>query len=68
MLAQIFTLAPNLALGNPVLAKHANIVPHCADVFEKLVLEAGAIVTTQFERGFFQVLTGLLSHRAASAL
>ena len=35
-------LAPNLALGNPVLAKHANIVPHCADVFEKLVIEAGA--------------------------
>lgn len=35
-------LAPNLALGNPVLAKHANIVPHCADVFEKLVREAGA--------------------------
>ena len=34
-------LAPNLALGNPVLAKHANIVPHCADVFEKLVREAG---------------------------
>lgn len=35
-------LAPNLALGNPVLAKHANIVPHCADIFEKLVREAGA--------------------------
>lgn len=35
-------LAPNLALGNPVLAKHANIVPHCADAFEKLVKEAGA--------------------------
>lgn len=35
-------LAPNLALGNPVLAKHANIVPHCADVFYKLVKEAGA--------------------------
>lgn len=35
-------LAPNLALGNPVLAKHANIVPHCADVFDKLVKEAGA--------------------------
>jgi succinate-semialdehyde dehydrogenase / glutarate-semialdehyde dehydrogenase len=35
-------LAPNLALGNPVLAKHAPIVPHCADAFEKLVLEAGA--------------------------
>ncbi|WP_130834636.1 NAD-dependent succinate-semialdehyde dehydrogenase [[Erwinia] mediterraneensis] len=35
-------LAPNLALGNPVLAKHANNVPHCADMFEKLVREAGA--------------------------
>ncbi len=35
-------LAPNLALGNPVLAKHANIVPHCADIFEQLVREAGA--------------------------
>ncbi|MFV9685832.1 NAD-dependent succinate-semialdehyde dehydrogenase [Pantoea sp. KXB45] len=35
-------LAPNLALGNSVLAKHANIVPHCADLFEKLVREAGA--------------------------
>ncbi|WP_312241712.1 NAD-dependent succinate-semialdehyde dehydrogenase [Pantoea sp.] len=35
-------LAPNLALGNPVLAKHANIVPHCADAFENLVKEAGA--------------------------
>ncbi|MFH8134050.1 NAD-dependent succinate-semialdehyde dehydrogenase [Pantoea osteomyelitidis] len=35
-------LAPNLALGNPVLAKHANIVPHCADAFEKLVAKAGA--------------------------
>lgn len=35
-------LAPNLALGNPVLAKHANSVPHCADAFEKLVAEAGA--------------------------
>ncbi len=35
-------LAPNLALGNPVLAKHANGVPHCADAFEKLVAEAGA--------------------------
>lgn len=35
-------LAPNLALGNPVLAKHANNVPHCAVVFEQLVREAGA--------------------------
>jgi succinate-semialdehyde dehydrogenase / glutarate-semialdehyde dehydrogenase len=35
-------LAPNLAAGNPVLAKHASIVPHCASVFEELVKEAGA--------------------------
>jgi succinate-semialdehyde dehydrogenase / glutarate-semialdehyde dehydrogenase len=34
--------APNLAAGNPVLAKHASIVPHCATVFEELVNEAGA--------------------------
>ncbi|MEP7455044.1 NAD-dependent succinate-semialdehyde dehydrogenase [Phyllobacterium sp. SB3] len=34
--------APNLAAGNPVLAKHASIVPHCATVFEELVREAGA--------------------------
>ncbi|MXG35996.1 aldehyde dehydrogenase family protein, partial [Escherichia coli] len=24
-------LAPNLAAGNPVIAKHASIVPHCAE-------------------------------------
>ncbi len=35
-------LAPNLALGNPVLAKHANNVPHCAETFAQLVREAGA--------------------------
>lgn len=35
-------LAPNLAAGNPVLAKHASIVPHCADTFARLVREAGA--------------------------
>lgn len=35
-------LAPNLAAGNPVLAKHAGIVPHCASVFEQMVLDAGA--------------------------
>ena len=35
-------LAPNLAAGNPVLAKHAANVPHCATLFEELVLEAGA--------------------------
>ncbi len=34
--------APNCAIGNPVLAKHAGIVPQCAEAFEKLVLEAGA--------------------------
>lgn len=35
-------LAPNLAAGNPVLAKHAANVPHCAVLFEQLVREAGA--------------------------
>ena len=35
-------LAPNLAAGNPVLAKHAPNVPHCASLFEALVSEAGA--------------------------
>ncbi len=35
-------LAPNLAAGNPVVVKHASIVPHCAEAFEKLVHEAGA--------------------------
>lgn len=35
-------LAPNLAAGNPVLAKHAPNVPHCATLFEELVTEAGA--------------------------
>lgn len=34
--------APNCGIGNPVLAKHAGIVPQCAEAFEKLVLEAGA--------------------------
>jgi len=35
-------LAPNLASGNSVIVKHASIVPHCAETFEKLVAEAGA--------------------------
>lgn len=35
-------LAPNLAAGNPIIVKHASIVPHCAEVFEQLVREAGA--------------------------
>jgi succinate-semialdehyde dehydrogenase/glutarate-semialdehyde dehydrogenase len=34
--------APNFAAGNPVISKHASIVPHCATVFEELVNEAGA--------------------------
>lgn len=34
--------APNFAAGNPVVSKHASIVPHCATVFEELVTEAGA--------------------------
>lgn len=34
--------APNIAVGNPVLAKHASIVPHCAVMFEELVTAAGA--------------------------
>lgn len=35
-------MAPNFAAGNPIVAKHASIVPHCASVFEELVTEAGA--------------------------
>lgn len=34
--------APNCAIGNPVLAKHAGIVPQCAEAFENLILESGA--------------------------
>jgi succinate-semialdehyde dehydrogenase / glutarate-semialdehyde dehydrogenase len=34
--------APNIAVGNPVLAKHASIVPQCAVMFEELVTAAGA--------------------------
>jgi succinate-semialdehyde dehydrogenase/glutarate-semialdehyde dehydrogenase len=34
--------APNFAAGNPVVSKHASIVPHCASMFEELVNEAGA--------------------------
>ncbi|RCX02898.1 MULTISPECIES: NAD-dependent succinate-semialdehyde dehydrogenase [Kosakonia] len=35
-------LAPNLAAGNPVICKHASIVPQCAETFAQLVREAGA--------------------------
>ena len=33
---------PNIAVGNPVLAKHASIVPQAAIAFEELVAAAGA--------------------------
>jgi succinate-semialdehyde dehydrogenase/glutarate-semialdehyde dehydrogenase len=35
-------IAPAIAVGNPVLFKHAEIVPHCAELFETLVRDAGA--------------------------
>lgn len=34
--------APNIAIGNPVLAKHASNVPQAAVAFEELVTAAGA--------------------------
>ena len=34
--------APNHAIGNPVILKHASIVPQCAEAFEKLIRDAGA--------------------------
>lgn len=37
-------VAPAIALGNPVLFKHASIVPQCAALFESIVLQAGAPV------------------------
>lgn len=38
----IRVVAPAIAVGNPVLFKHASIVPHCAALFENLVRQAGA--------------------------
>lgn len=38
----IRVVAPAIAVGNPVLFKHAGIVPHCAELFEQLVRDAGA--------------------------
>ncbi|GAN54675.1 NAD-dependent succinate-semialdehyde dehydrogenase [Tanticharoenia sakaeratensis] len=35
-------VAPAFAVGNSVLIKHAEIVPHCAVLFEALVRDAGA--------------------------
>lgn len=34
-------IAPQLAVGNVVVLKHASNVPQCANAFEKLMLEAG---------------------------
>ncbi len=38
----IRVVAPAIAIGNPVLIKHASIVAGCAALFEKLVKQAGA--------------------------
>lgn len=35
-------VAPAIALGNPVLFKHASIVPQCAALFEHLIKQTGA--------------------------
>lgn len=38
----IRVVAPAIAVGNPVIYKHAGIVPQCAAMFEDLVRKAGA--------------------------
>ena len=38
----IRVVAPAIAVGNPVLFKHASIVPRCAALFEDLCRQAGA--------------------------
>lgn len=35
-------IAPAIAVGNPILFKHAGIVPQCAALFEDIVRQAGA--------------------------
>lgn len=35
-------IAPAIAVGNPVMFKHASIVPQCAALFEDIVRQAGA--------------------------
>ncbi|MEC5406512.1 NAD-dependent succinate-semialdehyde dehydrogenase [Paraburkholderia sp. MPAMCS5] len=35
-------VAPAIAIGNPIVFKHASIVPQCAALFENLVRQAGA--------------------------
>ncbi len=39
---QLMRVGAKPAAGNPVIAKHASIVPHCAETFAHLVREAGA--------------------------
>ncbi len=38
----IRVVAPAIAVGNPVMFKHASIVPRCAEMFEDLCRQAGA--------------------------
>ncbi|MBB5574689.1 NAD-dependent succinate-semialdehyde dehydrogenase [Rhizobium paranaense] len=38
----IRVIAPAIAIGNPVMFKHADIVPQCAALFEDIVRQAGA--------------------------
>lgn len=38
----IRVVAPAIAVGNPVIYKHASVVPQCAALFEDLVRQAGA--------------------------
>lgn len=38
----IRVVAPAIAVGNPIIFKHASIVPQCAALFEDLVRQAGA--------------------------
>jgi succinate-semialdehyde dehydrogenase/glutarate-semialdehyde dehydrogenase len=38
----IRVVAPAIAVGNPVVFKHAGIVPRCAELFEDLCRQAGA--------------------------
>ncbi|MER8576259.1 aldehyde dehydrogenase family protein [Mesorhizobium sp. M1338] len=38
----IRVVAPAISVGNPVVYKHASIVPQCAALFEDLVRQAGA--------------------------
>ena len=56
-------LAPNLAAGNPVIAKHASIVPHCAETFAHLVREAKIIADDRVQGA---ALTG--SEKAGSVV